>query len=265
LLQAAWAHFFWEPPYRAWIEAHPGWTTQTGIQPDAGDRMALGFGIVLFFAGLFAVLWRPVWASRALAVVGLLPLIVSLSAGAALTTPAHWPAHFATGLWGICAVIALAGFQEGRTGWSRCFLRLGLVGVFGFWGVQALGGAGEIPPNWLRLVGRIWPGGGESEHLRMFAGLAAAACVLIWIRPLASIGAVILAGTGLVSALAPLLFHLDDGGLAILQRHLPEAVGRLGLVLLPGAIALRGAPARLTPQPRKLKRIDVPPEPESGV
>jgi hypothetical protein len=262
LLRAAWAHFFWEVPYQAVIEAHPELSHQLGIHPEAGGRIAFGFGICLFLGGVFAALWRPAWLGRALVVAGLLPL---LAANASVTSLPALPSVLASGLWAVCAVLALGLFHQERLGPVRLILRIGITTLFGVWSVLALGGAGEVPASWLHIVRIVWPGGGELEHLRVFGALTAVGCVALWIRPLVPVGAVLLASSGLGAMVAPVAMNLDAGAMVTLQQHLPEAVGRAGLVLLPAVIALSGGPMSFKTAPRKLKRVDLPVEPEGAL
>jgi len=125
----------------------------------------------------------------------------------------------------------------------------------------AFGIGAETPAEWLKMIEAIWPGGGgDATHLRILAGLTLGACVCIWIRALVPVSALILSLAGIAAVVTPVASQLDSGLFEIFHRWIPGAVGRMGLVLLPVVIALNGAPVPLPPAPRRLKRIELPPE-----
>ena len=265
LLALAWAHFFWGAPYRAALEAHADLVGRIGIHPDAGDRMALGLGICFFLTGLFAVIWRPPWLGRGLVLACVIPVMGTLVAEAASAELPLAGAVLMTRFWGPGAVLALALFREGRLGLVRFILRIGLTGVFGFWAIRALGWAGEVPAEWLGMVRSGWMGRGEMTHLQLLAMLTLSGCVGLWIRPILPASAIILGLAGLAAVVAPVVLHLDSGAFAVWHQRLPEAIGRIGLVLLPAAAALTLGSVPQAPPPRRLKRVEVPIEPDLPV
>jgi hypothetical protein len=265
LLALAWAHFFWGAPYRAALEAHADLAGRVGIHPDAGDRMAIGLGICFFLTGLFAVIWRPPWLGRGLVLFSVIPVMGSLVAEVASAELSHAGAVLATRFWGPGAVLALALFREGRQGLVRFILRLGLTAVFGFWAIRALGWAGEVPAEWLGMVRSGWMGRGEMTHLQLLAVLTLGGCVGLWIRPILPASAIILGLAGVAAVVAPVVLHLDSGAFAVWHQRLPEAIGRIGLVLLPAAAAFTLGSVPQAPPPRRLKRVELPIEPDLPV
>jgi len=259
LLAEAWSHFFWETPYRAALEAHPGVASWLGIEPEAGERVVLGFGIWFLLAGVVTVVWRPAWLGRSVAVLALLPAALSFTARVAIS-PDPWLVAVTQG-WELCAILALAISVERHRGPAQIPLQAGLAAAFGSWSLHAFGIGAETPAQWLTWIQAIWPGGGgDATHLRILAGLTLGACFCIWIRALVPAAALILSLAGLAAVVTPVVAHLDSGAFEILHRWIPAAVGRMGLVLLPVMMAVNGGSAPSPPAPRRLKRIDLPPE-----
>jgi len=132
---------FLEAPYRTVLEAHP----HLANPPDAGDRIALGFAIWFFLAGLGAVVWRPGWLGRSLVALSILPAAVSFAAQLAISSQAGLLA--ATQAWGVCAILALSLFGDRRRNVAKVPLQAGLTAAFGTWSSSPLASARRPPRN----------------------------------------------------------------------------------------------------------------------
>jgi hypothetical protein len=72
-------------------------------------------------------------------------------------------------------------------------------------------------------------------------------------------GVVLLALCGVAAIWLPLAGKLDVTAFELWHRWVPEAIGKLGLVVLPVAVWLVGGRSwRLQPEPRRLKRVETP-------
>lgn len=260
LLSAAWDHFFWEAPYRAALEGYPGVASFLRLTPSAGDRLAPGVAVGWLLSGVATVLWRPEWLARALLVLVLVPLTGSLVAGAALADPV-W-SWVTTRVWGILATATLAMSGSGRPVVERFLLRAGLTAAFGTWALLGMGWVGGEPGTWLGAVRAFWPGGhGGVSHVHLLAGLVMGACVCLWTRPLGLAGSLLLVGAGLAAVLVPLGVRWEGSAHELWHRWVPEAVGKLGLAVLPVAVWVAGGRRRwLQAEPRRLRRVETPEE-----
>jgi hypothetical protein len=258
LLSAAWNHFFWEAPYRAAVEAYPGVAAALRLPSSAGERLAFGGAVWFLLAGIVTVWWRPGWLARTVLILTLVPLTGCLAAEAALADPG-W-SRVTTRVWGVLATGVLAISGCGWVGAERFLLRAGLTCAFLTWAAVGLGWFGEVPEPWVGAVRGIWPGGrGSLFHVHLLAGLAMGACVCLWIRPLTLAGSILLALVGVAALLLPLGMRLDGAAYEWWHRWVPEAVGKLGLIVLPPAVWLVGErPRRLRTEPRRLRRVELP-------